>query len=184
MLLNFFPYVFPSHSFLISPCRTSCSSAAGIASPRHATPLRHLGLPGCRRHHRTHFRSCRWSIRIDPLRWTETRVRQITFLSIPLIPYRRCPRKGRLIAPKCMPSSFSPRLRTAVGEFRFTLNLFMIRTLFHRWKTETNKFRTAPWRIESIPTIVKLKDVRVPFILFLGLFHSRIYSMFPLHPRC
>ncbi|KAI0285389.1 hypothetical protein BGY98DRAFT_945669 [Russula aff. rugulosa BPL654] len=26
------------------------------------------------------------------------------------------------------------------------------------WKAETNKFRSAPWRIESIPTIVKLKD--------------------------
>jgi len=26
------------------------------------------------------------------------------------------------------------------------------------WKTERNKFRSAPWRIESIPTIVKLKD--------------------------
>jgi len=26
------------------------------------------------------------------------------------------------------------------------------------WKTEENIFRSAPWRIQSIPTIVKLKD--------------------------
>ncbi|KAH9995953.1 hypothetical protein BJV77DRAFT_185327 [Russula vinacea] len=26
------------------------------------------------------------------------------------------------------------------------------------WKTKGNRFRLAPWRIESIPTIVKLKD--------------------------
>jgi len=26
------------------------------------------------------------------------------------------------------------------------------------WKTEANVFRSAPWRIQSIPTIVKLKD--------------------------
>jgi hypothetical protein len=150
---------------------------------RHATPrhVRHLGLPGCRRHHRAHFRPCRWSIRIGHLRWTETRVRQITFLFIPLTPFRRCPRKGRLVAPKCPPASHTQNRRRRVP---FHLNLLIFRTLFHRWKTETNKFRTAPWRIESIPTIVKLKDVRVLFILFLGLFHFRMYSMFPPHPRC
>jgi len=26
------------------------------------------------------------------------------------------------------------------------------------WRTEANVFRSAPWRIQSIPTIVKLKD--------------------------
>jgi hypothetical protein len=40
----------------------------------------------------------------------------------------------------------------------------------HRWKAETNRFRSVPWRIQSIPTIVKLKDVCVLFILFWGYF--------------
>ena len=40
----------------------------------------------------------------------------------------------------------------------------------HRWKTEGNRFRLAPWRIESIPTIVKVKDVRMffSFLCFWG----------------
>ena len=144
------------------PSRTSCSSAAGIATPRH------LGLPGCRRHHRTHFRPCRWSIRIDHLRRAETRVRPVRVSSIPYS-----------LSPRCPPTTTQNRRRRV--PFHLKLILW---TLFHRWKTETNKFRLAPWRIESIPTIVKLKDVRVLFILFLGLFHFWMYPMFPLHPRC
>lgn len=45
-----------------------------LASPRST---RYLGLPGCGRYHRAHFRSSRWSIRTDHLRWTEIRVRPI-----------------------------------------------------------------------------------------------------------
>ena len=37
------------------------------------------GLPGCGRHHRAHFRTTRWAIRIDHLRWSESRVRPILF---------------------------------------------------------------------------------------------------------
>jgi hypothetical protein len=43
-----------------------------------------LGLPRCRRYRRAPFRSCRWSIRIDHLRWTEIRVRPIRRASLSL----------------------------------------------------------------------------------------------------
>jgi hypothetical protein len=102
-----------SHSFFALLSRTLCSSV-GIATPRLTPPL---GLPGCRRYHRAHFRPCRWSIRSDHLRRTESRVRPVRHLnyihgllsssspsspcSLSPIPYRRCPRKGSLVTLLC-----------------------------------------------------------------------------------
>jgi hypothetical protein len=154
-----FAYVFPSHSFFALHSRTLCSSV-GIATPP-------LGLPGCRRYHRAHFRPCRWSIRSDHLRRTETRVRPVRHLNY----------IHGLLSPSSPSSPYSLSPMSQKGKSCRLKLILYFRTLFHRWKTETNKFRSAPWRIESIPTIVKLKDVRVLFILFLGL-------LFPFHPRC
>jgi len=57
----------------------------------------------------------------------------------------------------------------AVSTFPFRFSpLISYRHLFPRWRTEANVFRSAPWRIQSIPTIVKLKDVRA-FIFISGI---------------
>src|SRR5258708_37606960 len=105
-------HTYSSHSFTRAHLR---------ASPR---PL--PGLPGCRRrHHHAHFRSSRWPVRIDHLRWTEIRVRPIhslttTVLFFLVIPHTLLPMSldGKCLEPKC-PNPTVPRLGTA-GEFHST----------------------------------------------------------------
>jgi len=45
------------------------------------------------------------------------------------------------------------------------------------WKTERNKFRSAPWRIQSIPTIVKLKESAEVGRLVEGEINSNLAAM-------
>ena len=76
---------FGSSLAVLSPCiikfsHTYCSHSfalPNIMAHPPASPHPPLGLPGCRRHHRAHFQPSRWSIRVDHLRWTESRVRPV-----------------------------------------------------------------------------------------------------------
>ena len=115
-MLSNFRNTYSSHSF-----GSPAHHAHPLASPRPP-----LGLPGCGRHYRAHFRPSRWSIRIDRLRWTETRVRpRPPVLFHPSIPFRRLSQKGRSCRAKSAPSLLLTHDLETAGEFgAFTLTYY------------------------------------------------------------
>jgi hypothetical protein len=57
---------------------------------------------------------------------------------------------------------------SGLSKLSFCLPLVRYPNLAGRWKTPANPFRAAPWKIQSIPTIVRLKEVRRPGLLSQG----------------